>query len=40
MQKLVCLMLMLTLTACAVCKSSDSPEVCRTKERDAGQTKP
>ena len=31
--------LVLALTACAVCKSSDSPEVCRTKERDAGQTK-
>ena len=39
MRKLICLILVLSLTGCAVCKSSDSPEVCRTKERDAGQTK-
>jgi hypothetical protein len=38
-QKLVCLFLILSLAACATCKKSDSPEVCRTKQRDAGQTK-
>ena len=27
------------LTACATCKSSDSYEVCRTKQRDAGHTR-
>ncbi len=29
--------LTLTLPGCAVCKSSDSPEVCRTKERNHNQ---
>jgi len=37
MRKLLGLILALTLTGCAVCKSSDSPEVCRTKERDHNQ---
>lgn len=27
------------LTACATCKSSDSYEVCRTKQRDAGHVR-
>jgi hypothetical protein len=34
---LFCLLLLLSLTACAVCKSSDSVEVCRTKQRDHSQ---
>lgn len=37
MRKLLGLILALTLTGCAVCKSSDSPEVCRTKQRDHNQ---
>ena len=37
MRKLIALMLALTLAGCSVCKSSDSPEVCRTKERDHSQ---
>jgi hypothetical protein len=40
MKRIVCLILIASLAACSVCKSSDSPEVCRTKERDHGQTKP
>lgn len=40
MRRLVCLILVLSLTACSVCKSSDSPEVCRTKERDHNQPRP
>ncbi len=40
MMRLVCLILVLSLTACSVCKSSDSPEVCRTKERDHNQPRP
>ena len=31
------LILVMSLAACSVCKSSDSPEVCRTKERDHSQ---
>lgn len=37
MRKLIGLLLVLSLVGCAVCKSSDSPEVCRTKERDHSQ---
>jgi hypothetical protein len=37
MKKLIGLILALTLTGCAVCKSSDSAEVCRTKQRDHNQ---
>jgi len=40
MKKFVCLVFILTLTACATCKSTDSPEVCRTKERDQQQARP
>jgi hypothetical protein len=39
MQKLICLILLLSLAGCSVCKSSDSPEVCRTKQRDHSQPK-
>ena len=37
MVKLIALMVVLALAGCAVCKSSDSPEVCRTKQRDHSQ---
>jgi hypothetical protein len=37
MTKLIGLILVLALAGCSVCKSSDSPEVCRTKERDHSQ---
>jgi hypothetical protein len=37
MKKIVSLMLVMALAGCSVCKSSDSPEVCRTKERDHSQ---
>jgi hypothetical protein len=37
MQKLIGLVLVLALVGCSVCKSSDSPEVCRTKKRDHSQ---
>jgi hypothetical protein len=40
MKKFVCLILVVSLAACAVCKSSDSPEVCRTKQRDHSQARP
>jgi len=36
MKKLFALVLLLPLTGCAICKSSDSVEVCRTKQRDHG----
>jgi hypothetical protein len=39
MKKIVALGLILSLAACATCKSSDSPEVCRTKERNHSQPK-
>jgi hypothetical protein len=34
---LIGLILGLSLSACHTCKSSDSPDVCRTKKRDHGQ---
>ncbi len=37
MKSLSSLVLILSLAACATCKSTDSPEVCRTKERDHSQ---
>lgn len=37
MKKFIGLILVLSLAACAVCKSTDSPEVCRTKQRDHAQ---
>jgi hypothetical protein len=37
MRKFICLILILSLAGCSVCKSSDSPEVCRTKHRDKSQ---
>jgi hypothetical protein len=40
MNRMLCLIVVLCLTACATCKSSDSPEVCRTKERDHSQARP
>jgi hypothetical protein len=40
MKKLLCLILIASLTACATCKSTDSYEVCRTKQRDHSQAKP
>jgi uncharacterized protein YceK len=40
MHKFICLIVVICLTGCATCKSSDSPEVCRTKERDHSQARP
>ena len=37
MKRFVSLILVLSLAGCATCKSSDSPEVCRTKQRDHSQ---
>jgi uncharacterized protein YceK len=37
MKKLICLALILAVTGCATCKSSDSAEQCRTKQRDKSQ---
>ena len=37
MRTLIGLMLAFALAGCSVCKSSDSPEVCRTKQRDHNQ---
>ena len=37
MKQLVGLILIVSLAACATCKSTDSVEVCRTKERDKSQ---
>jgi hypothetical protein len=37
MKTLICLLLIFSITACATCKSSDSYEVCRTKQRDHSQ---
>jgi hypothetical protein len=37
MKKIAGLILLMSLAGCSVCKSSDSPEVCRTKERDHSQ---
>jgi hypothetical protein len=39
MKIILCVILVLALTACATCKPTDSPEVCRTKERNAGQSR-
>jgi hypothetical protein len=40
MKMFVGCLLALALTACATCKSSDTLEQCRTKERNNGQTRP
>jgi hypothetical protein len=40
MKNLIGVILLIALTGCAVCKSSDSMEVCRTKHRDRDQPKP
>jgi hypothetical protein len=37
MKRIAGLILVMSLAACSVCKSSDSPEACRTKERDHSQ---
>ena len=37
MKRIAGLVLVMSLAGCSVCKSSDSPEVCRTKERDHSQ---
>jgi hypothetical protein len=37
MKKFICLALILALTGCATCKSSDTMEQCRTKQRDKSQ---
>ncbi len=37
MKNLLCVVLVVWLTACATCKSSDSAEICRTKERNHSQ---
>jgi hypothetical protein len=36
MKKLLAFALLLPLTGCAICKSSDSVEACRTKQREHG----
>jgi hypothetical protein len=36
MNKVICLILVLSVAGCSTCKSSDSPDVCRTKQRDHG----
>ena len=40
MMKLIYLLVVLSLAACSTCKSSDSAEVCRTKQRDHDQARP
>ncbi len=40
MKKLICALVVLALAGCAVCKKTDSPEICRTKQRDRGQPHP
>ncbi len=40
MKTFIVCVLLAALTACATCKSTDSYEVCRTKQRDAGKTRP
>jgi uncharacterized lipoprotein YajG len=37
MKKLISVALMVALTGCATCKSSDTVEQCRTKQRDKSQ---
>jgi hypothetical protein len=37
MKNIVGLLVILSLNACATCKSTDSPEVCRTKQRNHSQ---
>jgi len=37
MKRLIGLVLIMSLAACATCKSTDSVEVCRTKQRDKSQ---
>jgi hypothetical protein len=37
MKRIAGLILVVSLAGCSVCKSSDSPEVCRTKQRDHSQ---
>jgi len=37
MKKLISLVLILAVTGCATCKSSDTVEQCRTKQRDKSQ---
>jgi hypothetical protein len=40
MKKIICVVVLLSLAACSTCKSSDSAEVCRTKQRDHDQARP
>jgi hypothetical protein len=37
MKKFICLALIVAVTGCATCKSSDTMEQCRTKQRDKSQ---
>jgi hypothetical protein len=37
MKTFICLAIILAVTGCATCKSSDSIEQCRTKQRDKSQ---
>ena len=37
MKRFVCLALILAVTGCATCRSSDTVEQCRTKQRDKSQ---
>jgi hypothetical protein len=37
MRNFICLVLILAMAGCATCKSSDTVEQCRTKQRDKSQ---
>jgi hypothetical protein len=37
MKTIICLALIVAVTGCATCKSSDTVEQCRTKQRDKSQ---
>lgn len=36
MKNFIAITMALSLTACATCKSTDTPDVCRTKQRENG----
>ncbi|HEX3848788.1 MAG TPA: hypothetical protein VHV81_15490 [Steroidobacteraceae bacterium] len=40
MKKWIAWLLLLALTGCATCKSTDSPDICRTKQREHGKVRP
>lgn len=37
MKTMIALIWVLSFSACSTCKSTDSPDVCRTKQREHGQ---